>query len=70
MSGTITGESSKDNDDTYEKNLRYVIPLLEKENITGLIEPINSYSVPNYYMNSYDKGKNSLFFFHNKHCFP
>lgn len=62
MSGKIAGESTKLNDNAYETNLRYAIGLLEKENIMGLIEPINSYSVPNYYMNSYDKGKNHLCF--------
>lgn len=61
MAGKINGEQTKDNDDAYESNLRFAVELLEKENILGLIEPINSYSVPNYYMNSYEKGKSSLF---------
>lgn len=43
-------------DDTYERNLRFAVNLLEKENIVGLIEPINKYVIPRYYMNSFDKG--------------
>ncbi|XP_015114299.1 putative hydroxypyruvate isomerase isoform X1 [Diachasma alloeum] len=44
------------NDTVYESNLRYAVDKFEKEGIVGLIEPINGYSVPNYYMNCYDKG--------------
>ncbi|KAF2878976.1 hypothetical protein ILUMI_27186 [Ignelater luminosus] len=42
-------------DQVYESNLRYAAKVLEKENIIGLIEPINNYSVPHYYLNSYQK---------------
>ncbi|XP_045475202.1 putative hydroxypyruvate isomerase [Harmonia axyridis] len=55
MSGRVLGPVSKVNDEVYVKNLKYAVGLLEKENILGVIEPINSYSVPNYYMNSYNK---------------
>jgi len=41
------------NDEVYEANLRYAVNILEKEKIMGLIEPINNYSVPQYYLNSY-----------------
>lgn len=58
MAGKLEGNATDCNDSTYENNLRYAANLLEKENILGLIEPINKYSVPNYYMNSYEKGKN------------
>ncbi|KAJ8983437.1 hypothetical protein NQ317_013199 [Molorchus minor] len=34
---------------------KYASSLLERENILGVIEPINRYSIPNYYMNCYDK---------------
>lgn len=57
MSGTVNGTPTQENDEAYESNLRLAVNLLEKEGILGLIEPINGYSVPNYYMNSYDKGK-------------
>lgn len=40
----------------YERNLSYAIELFENENILGLIEPINEFTVPNYYLNSYDLG--------------
>lgn len=46
---------SVENNEAYEKNLRWAVNLLEKENIVGLIEPINKYSVPGYYMNCYDR---------------
>ncbi|CAG9855206.1 unnamed protein product [Phyllotreta striolata] len=55
MAGKLDGCPTEANDCAYENNLRYAVKLLEKENILGLIEPINSYSVPNYYMNSYEK---------------
>ncbi|KAF5272848.1 hypothetical protein FQR65_LT00444 [Abscondita terminalis] len=49
----IVHNPTKENDETYEKNLDYASKIFEKENIMGLIEPINKYSVPNYYLNSY-----------------
>ncbi|KAL3267747.1 hypothetical protein HHI36_006874 [Cryptolaemus montrouzieri] len=55
MSGKLTDEVTKANDEVYEKNLKYAVKLLEKDNILAIIEPINSYSVPNYYMNSYQR---------------
>lgn len=55
MSGKVSDKVSKDNDEAYINNLKYAVKLLEKEKILGVIEPINSYSVPNYYMNSYQK---------------
>lgn len=57
MSGKINGMPTEANDICYENNLKYAANLLENENIIGLIEPINKYSVPHYYMNSYDKGE-------------
>lgn len=53
----IVASPSKENDVVYEKNLRLAAKSFEKENILGLIEPINNYSVQNYYLNDYDKGK-------------
>lgn len=55
MSGRIEGEVTEANDKAYINNLKYATQLLEKENLVGLIEPINKYSVPKYYMNSYEK---------------
>ena len=39
------------------KNLRDALPLLIEADIVGLIEPINSYSVPKYFLNSYELGR-------------
>lgn len=58
MSGKVEGPVTEANDTAYENNLRYAVTLLEKENILGVIEPINKYSVPNYYMNCYNKALN------------
>lgn len=57
MSGTVNENVSSEHDETYKTNLRVAAEMFEKEGIMGLIEPINPYSVKNYYMNSYDKGK-------------
>lgn len=55
MSGRVE-TLTKGNDEAYENNLRYAVKRFEEENIVGLIEPINSHTVPNYYMNSFEKG--------------
>lgn len=54
MSGKVENPTNE-HDFTYENNIKYAVGVLEKEGILGVIEPINKYSVPNYYMNSYDK---------------
>lgn len=38
------------------RNLQFAAEQLESTGIIGVIEPINNYSVPGYYLNSYDKG--------------
>ncbi|XP_072402033.1 putative hydroxypyruvate isomerase isoform X1 [Diabrotica undecimpunctata] len=55
MAGKITGAVTSAHDTAYENNLQWAVQLLEKEDIMGLIEPINNYSVPNYYLNSYER---------------
>nr|XP_031826983.1 putative hydroxypyruvate isomerase [Nomia melanderi]XP_031826984.1 putative hydroxypyruvate isomerase [Nomia melanderi] len=55
MSGKVN-DPTHVNDDVYEKNLLYAVEKFQKEGITGVIEPINSITVPNYYMNSFEKG--------------
>ncbi|XP_076663487.1 hydroxypyruvate isomerase-like protein Gip [Andrena cerasifolii] len=55
MSGKVS-EATSTNDDVYEKNLSYAAEKFQKEGIVGLIEPINNIAVPNYYMNSFQKG--------------
>ena len=58
MSGKVD-MLTKGNDEVYERNLRYAVRKFEAAEIVGLIEPINPYTVPNYYMNSLEKGKNT-----------
>lgn len=58
MSGKVS-EATSTNDDVYEKNLSYAAEKFQKEGIVGLIEPINNIAVPNYYMNSFQKGNHS-----------
>lgn len=60
MSGCVMDVTTA-HDTVYERNLRYAAEVFQKENIIGLIEPINTYSVPNYYMSNFDKGKKILF---------
>ena len=55
MSGKEPSPTSE-NDTAYENNLRYAAKKFESEGILGLIEPINKYSVPGYYMNNFEKG--------------
>lgn len=54
MAGIVDRPTSA-NRETYEKNLKYAARIFETENITGLIEPINKYSAPGYYLNSYEQ---------------
>lgn len=56
MAGKLQGPATQANHETYETNLQYAVKILEKEGIVGLIEPINPYSIPNYYLNSYQRG--------------
>lgn len=57
MSGVKNCSDGIANEDTIMKNLAAAIPLLEEANVVGLIEPINSYSVPDYFLNSFELGK-------------
>lgn len=56
MAGKLTGLAKEDNDAIYRKNIEYAARILAGENLLCVIEPINKYSVPNYYLNSYNKG--------------
>jgi len=55
MSGKVDSPGAI-NDTVYETNLRYAVDRFQTEGIVGLIEPINSITVPNYYMHSFEKG--------------
>lgn len=54
MSGRVASPTEA-NDTVFEKNLSYAAEQFQKEGIVGLIEPINNYSAPNYYMNNFQK---------------
>nr|XP_033334323.1 putative hydroxypyruvate isomerase [Megalopta genalis] len=57
LSGIVIKPTSA-NDDVYEKNLLYAVEKFKKEGIVALIEPICNADVPNYYLNSFEKGLN------------
>ena len=52
MSGRGPGVSEV----TLRKNLLLALPLLKAAGVTGLIEPINHYSVPGYFLSDFDLG--------------
>lgn len=54
MAGLVASYPREEHLKTYIANLKYAADILEKENIVGVIEPINKYSVPSYFMNCYD----------------
>lgn len=55
MSGKVE-TSTAANDVAYENNLLYAVEKCKKEDIVVVIEPINNYTVPKYYMNNFQKG--------------
>lgn len=55
MSGKVESPTAA-NDVTYESNLRYAIEKFQAEDIVALIEPINNITMPNYYLDSFEKG--------------
>ena len=59
MSGAVETVNEA-NVETYEKNIKYAASVFEEKNIIGLIEPINPYSVPKYYMNNFHTGSTGI----------
>lgn len=55
MAGKLSGPALLEHDETYLKNLKFAATILEKANILGVIEPINKYAVPGYYLACYEK---------------
>lgn len=53
MSGKLESAPSKEHHETFIANLKYAANFLEQENIIGVIEPINHYSVPGYFLHDY-----------------
>ncbi|XP_011558376.3 putative hydroxypyruvate isomerase [Plutella xylostella] len=54
MAGKLDLVTAK-NWETYESNLKYAADVLKKDNIVGVIEPINQHSVPKYFLSDYNK---------------
>ncbi|KAF2353663.1 Xylose isomerase-like TIM barrel domain [Trinorchestia longiramus] len=48
------GVSPADQEQTLIRNLRFAVPVLEKQNVVALLEPINSISKPGYFLNNYE----------------
>lgn len=65
MAGKVENPTS-DNDIAYEKNLRHAVNRFAAEDIVGIIEPINSITVPGYYLNNFQKGILLIFNFYTK----
>lgn len=53
MSGKLEGSSTAAHFETFVENLKYAAEILEQENLVGVIEPINHYSVPGYFLHDY-----------------
>ncbi|CAH1729098.1 unnamed protein product [Chironomus riparius] len=53
MSGKLESSPTNENRETFVANLKYAAPFLEKEGMIGVIEPINNYSVPGYFLRDY-----------------
>uniref|UniRef100_A0A1A9W2P7 Putative hydroxypyruvate isomerase n=1 Tax=Glossina brevipalpis TaxID=37001 RepID=A0A1A9W2P7_9MUSC len=60
MSGLMNDQSFEKHFSTYEDNLKYAVKELEQNELMGLIEPINNYSVPSYFMNNYETAREIL----------
>ncbi|XP_001654840.2 putative hydroxypyruvate isomerase [Aedes aegypti] len=60
MAGKINGPPTAQHDATYLNNLKTAAAILEKNNLLGVIEPINQYSVPGYYLSCYEKAITTL----------
>ncbi|KAJ8674984.1 hypothetical protein QAD02_010770 [Eretmocerus hayati] len=54
MAGRVENPTAA-NDAAYEKSLRHAATKFASEGIIGVIEPINNITVPNYYMNNFEK---------------
>lgn len=57
MAGKFSEPTTLDHDDVYVENLKHCAKELQQRDMIGLIEPINKYALPGYFLNSYDKGE-------------
>ena len=53
-------KSDKNSENVFIENLKFANNVLEKEGIKVLIEPINSYSMPGYFLNNIDQAVSIL----------
>lgn len=60
MSGKLENPATTENHETFIDNLKYAAEVLEKEDLIGVIEPINHYSVPGYFLHDYDYAVNAI----------
>lgn len=60
MAGTVSNKSESEHLATYISNLKIASQKLNLYNMTGVIEPINGYVIPKYFMNSYIKASSIL----------
>lgn len=60
MSGKLEHAPSKEYHETFISNLKYAASHLEREGVIGVIEPINPYSVPGYFLNNYSYAIDAL----------
>lgn len=56
MSGKID-PNTQGSEETLKQNLRFATGTLQEHGIVGLIEPINHYSVPGYFLNNFELGE-------------
>lgn len=57
MAGKFAEPTTVEHDEVYVENLRYCAGELQQRDMIGLIEPINKYALPGYFLNSFEKGK-------------
>lgn len=57
MAGKFAEPTTEEHDEVYLANLKYCAKELQERDMIGLIEPINKYALPGYFLNNYDKGK-------------
>lgn len=56
MAGVMNKKLECEHYETYVSNLKKAADILLANNIMGVIEPINKYAVPSYFMDSFVKG--------------
>ncbi|XP_037949510.1 putative hydroxypyruvate isomerase [Teleopsis dalmanni] len=67
MAGLMNKATREDHLCTYKNNLKYAASYLEKQNLIGVIEPINKYALPSYFMNCYETATSVLNEINSKH---